>query len=189
MKRSSLIKITGFLLLMAFMQSCTKNFQDINTDPTKPVTAPPEALITGAEKAASDVLYNNYVNGKIGMLYAQFWSQTQKESDSQFLLDEGCNNTLWGIYSTALNNLAEINRLNQVNSSVVTQNEVAIANILSVWVYQVLTDVYGNVPYQDALKGLSNFTPKYDDAHAIYDSLMRRWPPSIHPKAILKMVS
>jgi hypothetical protein len=174
MKRSSLIRLTGFLMLVAALQSCTKNFEDINTDPTKPITAPPDALITGAEKAASDVLYNNYVNGKVGMLYAQFWSQTQKESDSQYLLDEGSNNALWGLYSSALSNLAEIVRLNQENSSTVTQNEVAIANILSVWIYQVLADVYGNIPYRDALKGLSNFTPKYDDAKAVYDSLLQK---------------
>lgn len=162
----------ALLLLCCLTQACTKNFDSLNADPTKPVTAPGEALITGAEKAASDVIYNNYVNGKIGMLYAQFWSQTQKESDSQYKLDEGCNNMLWGLYSGALSNLREIVRLHNVNAETVSQNEVAIANILSAWIFQVLADVYGNVPYHDALQGLGNFTPAYDDAPAIYDSLV-----------------
>lgn len=173
--KHQLLKITtGCLLLAALVQSCSKNLTDMNNDPTKPTTAPGESLITGAEKAASDVLYNNYVNGKIGMLYAQYWSQTQKESDSQYKLDEGCNNILWGLYSGALSNLNELVRLNGVNPANVTTNEVAIANILSVWLYQVLADVYGNVPYHDALQGLNNFTPKYDDAQAIYDSLVQK---------------
>ncbi|MFL9483470.1 SusD/RagB family nutrient-binding outer membrane lipoprotein [Chitinophagaceae bacterium LWZ2-11] len=154
--------------------ACTKNFESLNSDPTKPTDAPPENILTGAEKAASDVMYSNYTNGKIGMLYAQFWSQTQKESDSQYQLDEGCNNTMWGIYSSALSNLDVIRQMNIANPQAVTSNQVAIAGILSVWIYQVLTDVYGNVPYKQALSGAANFTPVYDDASAIYDSLLQR---------------
>ncbi|RFM26507.1 SusD/RagB family nutrient-binding outer membrane lipoprotein [Deminuibacter soli] len=173
--KQQLLKITaGCILLAGMLQACTKGFTGLNTDPTKPSTAPPDALITGAEKAASDVLYNNFVNGKIGMLYSQYWSQTQKESDSQYKLDEACNNTLWGLYSGALSNLQEVVRLSSVNAAAVSPNEAAIANILSVWLYQTLADVYGNVPYHDALTGLNNFTPHYDSAQAIYDSLVQK---------------
>lgn len=174
MKHTLIIKTCSLIIAVCILQSCTKSFEDLNKDPTKPTDAPAENIITGAEKAASDVMYNNYVNGKIGMLYSQFWSQTQKESDSQYQLDEGCNNTLWGLYSGALSNLDQVIQLHNANPEAVTQNEAAVANILSAWLFHVLTDVYGNVPYTDALKGLENFTPTYTDAATIYDSLVQK---------------
>lgn len=173
MKKLNIQHIIAGLSLLGIVTSCNKGL-DINNDPTKPVTATVEALLTGAERAASNVIYNNYVNGKVGMLYAQYWSQTQKEGDSQYQLDEGCNNTLWSLYSGALANLNEIVRLNNANPAAGSPNQVAIANILSVWIYHNLTDIYGNIPYSQALAGQQNFTPVYDSSRAIYDSLIAK---------------
>ncbi|MBE7174735.1 MAG: SusD/RagB family nutrient-binding outer membrane lipoprotein, partial [Williamsia sp.] len=174
MKHSLLYKALLFLLPVCLATACTKKFGDLNRDPTRPTDATPETLITGAEKSASDIIYNNFVNGRVGMLYAQFWSQTQNESGSQYLLDESSNNTLWKLYTTALINLDGIVQQHVQNPEAVSANEAAIANVLSVWLYQVLTDTYGNVPYSQALKGLDNFTGTYDDAASVYDSLLLR---------------
>lgn len=153
-------------------QSCTKGFERMNTNPVTPEVVDPENVLTGAEKSASDVIYNNFVNGRVGMIYAQFYTQPQSTQAIQYLLDESnTNNTFWGIYSNALSNLDEVVRL---STEAGNPNQVAIANILSVWVYQVLTDAYGNVPYSAALKGVDNLTPVYDDSKAIYDSLLNR---------------
>jgi hypothetical protein len=46
-----------------------------------------------------------------------------------------------------------------------------IARILKAHNYQILVDVYGNVPYTQALKGSSNPTPKYDKGIDIYNAL------------------
>lgn len=48
-----------------------------------------------------------------------------------------------------------------------------IARIMKAHNFQVLVDVYGNVPYTQALKGSSNPTPAYDNGLAIYQSLLR----------------
>ena len=174
MKHSIINKVFLFLIPVCMAVACTKKFEDLNRDPTRPTDATPETLITGAEKSASDAIYNNFVNGRVGMLYAQYWAQTQNESASQYLLDESSNNTLWNLYSNALTNLDGIVQLRNANPEAVSANEAAIANVLSVWIYQVLTDAYGNIPYSQALKGLNNFTSTYDDAATIYDSLLLR---------------
>ena len=38
--------------------------------------------------------------------------------------------------------------------------------------YQKLVDLYGNIPYTDALKGVGNLAPKFDDQKAVYESLI-----------------
>lgn len=172
MKKLSTIKIITGLLAIAMTSACTKGLDDVNYDPTKPVTTRVESLLTGAEKSAATALYSNDLNNKVGMLYAQYWAQTQKEDDSRYLLTENANVVLWGLYSTSLSNLDEIVRLNKENGGFV--NQVAIANILSVWLYHILTDAYGNIPYTQALGGVNNFTPVYDNSQVVYDSLVKR---------------
>ncbi|MCY7310203.1 MAG: SusD/RagB family nutrient-binding outer membrane lipoprotein [Chitinophagaceae bacterium] len=48
-----------------------------------------------------------------------------------------------------------------------------IARIMKAHNFQILVDVYGNVPYSQALKGSGNPTPAYDNGLAIYQSLLR----------------
>ncbi|MEO6612395.1 MAG: SusD/RagB family nutrient-binding outer membrane lipoprotein [Chitinophagaceae bacterium] len=49
-----------------------------------------------------------------------------------------------------------------------------IARIMKAHNYQRLVDIYGNVPYTQALKGSGNPTPKYDNALDIYKDLLRQ---------------
>jgi Starch-binding associating with outer membrane len=48
-----------------------------------------------------------------------------------------------------------------------------IARIMKAQNFQILVDVYGNVPYSQALKGSGNPTPAYDNGVDIYKSLFR----------------
>jgi hypothetical protein len=49
-----------------------------------------------------------------------------------------------------------------------------IARIMKAHNYQILVDVYGNVPYTEALKGGGNPTPAYDKGLDIYKDLFRQ---------------
>lgn len=49
-----------------------------------------------------------------------------------------------------------------------------IARIMKAHNFQVLVDVYGNVPYSEALKGSGNATPAYDQGVNIYKDLFRQ---------------
>ena len=173
MKKYLKIQFAIALLVVYSLQSCTKGFEELNRDPTKPTAVTPALLITGIEKTASDIMYHQFVNINIGNLYAQYYSQTQNESQSQYQLDEGGNNLLWTLYSTSLSNIQELERINQLNAEPGAKNQNAIASVLSAWIYEVLTDTYGNVPFSEALKGDELIlTSKYDDSKSIYDGLI-----------------
>jgi hypothetical protein len=169
-------KIFIIILLCAGFFSCTKGFEELNRDPTKPTKVTAVQLITGIERTASDIMYGGGVggaNGNIGMLYAQYFSQTQTETQSQYQLDEAATNTLWTSYSTPLSNIQELLRVNELAPEPTSGNQNAIAKILSVWIYHVLTDSYGNIPFSEALKGDELIlTSKYDDSKTVYDGLI-----------------
>lgn len=52
------------------------------------------------------------------------------------------------------------------------RNYTAIAYTLEAWLIAEITDIYGDVPFSDALKGAEgNSTPKFDTQKQIYDSI------------------
>ena len=59
----------------------------------------------------------------------------------------------------------------------------AICRIMKAHNFQILTDVYGNIPYKEALKGNDLRTPKYDNGADIYKDLFRQLDTAI---ALLK---
>lgn len=48
-----------------------------------------------------------------------------------------------------------------------------IARIMKAHNFQILVDVYGNIPYNQALKGSGNPTPAYDNGVDVYKALLR----------------
>lgn len=171
----TILKYSGALLLTVSLAiTGCKKLDDMNRDPTKPTTTEPQYLLTGAQKSAMDVLYSGLQNGYIAMHYAQFWSGNARVADSQYQLDQGNNNTLWNtLYSYSLHNLDALITMNKPKAGqpgVANQN--AIAHIMRAWLFQVLADTYGNIPYSEAFQNTTDITPKYDDPQAIYNSLI-----------------
>lgn len=156
--------------------ACSKTLNNINHDTTLPNSAPVEYLLTGAEENALSTIYNAdaSVDGYIGSEYAQYWSGSQSESSSRYQLDEGGNSTIWSLYSGPIMNLNQVILINRTQVGGPNPNQVAICMILQSWLFELLTDIYGNVPYSQALQGTANLTPAYDDSHAIYDSLLSK---------------
>jgi hypothetical protein len=162
-----------FLLASLAVTSC-KKLDDMTNDPTKPTTAAPANLLTGAQKSTMDVLYSGLQNGFIAMNYAQFWTGNSRTNDSQFNLDEGNNAAFWNtLYRISLHNLDQIVKQNDANPGLPgVINQSAIAKITSAWIYQMLADTYGNIPYTKTFQGSTNITPQYDDAQTVYNSLL-----------------
>jgi hypothetical protein len=155
------------------MMSGCKKLDEINHDPTKATDTEPTYLLTGAEKNAMDFLYSTLQNGYIGMHYAQYWSGNSRVGDSQYAIDENNNTALWNSMYVSLHNLDKLIRINnERGNNPAAKNQNAIATVLKVWLYQILTDAYVNVPYSQALKEGDNITPGYDSQQAIYTSLI-----------------
>ncbi|PUZ27818.1 Starch-binding associating with outer membrane [Chitinophaga costaii] len=160
------------LLLSVWMVGC-KDLDDINHDPSKPSSTKPEYLFTYGEKNSSDLIYAGTQNGSIGTLYAQYWTGDAANS-SRYALDEGSNGALWsGLYLT-LNNLEEANRLNRARAATIpaATNQIACTWILKAWIYQILADAYGDIPFFETNQIAQTITPKYDDAKTVYSALI-----------------
>lgn len=160
------------LLLLVGLAACNK-FDEMNHDPSKSGTTQPEYLFTYGEKSAMDLIYAGTQNGSIGNLYAQYWTGDQSNG-SRYALDEGSNNALWSGLNITLNNLQESIRLNRLRLADVpaAKNQIACAWVVKAWIYQILLDTYGNIPFSETNDLSKTITPKYDDAATVYTQLI-----------------
>jgi hypothetical protein len=173
MKRKFLNYIS--IITLVFIASCKPgDFGDMNVSPNSPSTAQTYLLLTNAERQVSGL-----VNSVTGRLFTQQNSETLYTSESRY-------QTKVYDYSGAYNNmLADLQLIIKLNTDPATKslpnvigggsnaNQIATARILKAFVFQAITDRWGDIPYSEALQGLDKPLPKFDTQQSIYIDLFK----------------
>jgi len=156
-----------FLSVLAFV-SCADEL-DINDNPNTPVEITPGLALASAEASLATVVGGELTN--LGGMYAQY--QTQSPSASQYeLMDSNNLNAAYSdrfwqeLYAGCLNDL-EFVLTNSGNTS-----DQLIATSLKAYTFQLLVDLFGDVPYTEALQGGANITPALTSGEDIYADLI-----------------
>jgi hypothetical protein len=144
-----------------------KKFLDVNESPNSPKMAT-EELVLPSTQAAIGMAVGNPLQ-IFGGLYAQYWTQSpyssQYKTIDQYQSNPSDFDRLWGIlYNDALRDIKVLEESKKTNY-------VAIALIEKAYIFQLLTDAFGDVPLKDALQGLENLSPTYDPQEEVYDSI------------------
>ncbi len=126
-----------------------------------------------------DILTSSNVNNNIFRLLSQYWTETTYTDESRYdLATRNIPQNFWNImYVSVLKNINECQKLIPEQGAgvvpAVQANQNACAEILNVYSYMCLVNIFGNVPYSEALD-YRNVYPKYDDAATIYNDLATR---------------
>lgn len=165
--------------LVFLIAGCTKNFEGINTDPrlVSDKAADPALILTKVQKESMFNLmeedgrievYSGYVgNTALGNVFAKGpW-------EDPFAV----------FYTNYLINIAEVIRLSANEPKLANLN--AFGRIWKVWLYSRLTDLYGDIPYTEAVQNVNEVkvTPAYDSQESIYNDLLKELKESV---AVLK---
>ncbi|MCX8478187.1 MAG: SusD/RagB family nutrient-binding outer membrane lipoprotein, partial [Chitinophagales bacterium] len=62
------------LLAVVMLAGCSKNFEDMNTNPKQPTDVPSAYLLTSAQKNLTDILTSSNVNSNVFRLWTQHWT-------------------------------------------------------------------------------------------------------------------
>lgn len=153
-----------------------------NIDPKNPKAVSADAEFTNAEIALANLLGDISVNDNTTRLLVQYQSEVTYVTESRYnFQDRQIPDNYSGImYRDVLMSLKDVKTI--LDGKVVAgdvlinqkKNQLAIAEILAVYSYQVLVDAFGNVPYSESLQGSTNSRPKYDDAFTVYKDLIAR---------------
>ncbi|MGR3810974.1 SusD/RagB family nutrient-binding outer membrane lipoprotein [Jiulongibacter sp. NS-SX5] len=163
MKKLSIV-LTLFLIVWA--SSCTNDFEEINLNPVAPVDVQPELLLRKVLFDYSDQMsYEGFVAGNLlGQLFTAI--------DFNLFDRHGLTQSQYG--GNPWEFLYENLRDNEILLSKAQENEAfgvyeGPALVLKSLLTAQLTDLYGDVPYSEALQGKNGIvSPKYDSQQAIY---------------------
>ncbi len=173
----AIVLISSLLFLVI---GCTKDFEDMNVNPNEPSSVPTAYLLTNAEFEIMDHIWDEWWNGRQGLVYSQYWSQTAYTEESRFEPRVNITDVYWSDFYTNMMDLQEIIRLNtdedtkgEAAASGPNENQIAVARIIKVFTYHMMTDIWGDIPYTEALQSLDNTSPAYSKQQDIYTDLLK----------------
>jgi len=139
--------------------SCTNDLSDLNVNGKAPESVPAGALFANATMGYYDFVSVQNVNQNNLRLWAQHWTQTTYVDESNFQLNERDVNgsSFVRMYTTVIRDCEE------------ARTALAVMEVLA---YSFLVDLFGDVPYSEALSETN--VPAYDDDAAIYGDLLDR---------------
>ena len=157
--------IISFILLLSFT-SCDQ-FVGMNTNPNEPTTVTNDVLMTSSiRQSMVSMTMESFL---LGNNIAQLTSRTLRlEVDSYN----------WSAFPTVWENLYEsLTDIELVQANAAAAGNDALegsAIVLKSWIYSILTNLYGDIPYSQAVKGATdaNYTPAYDGQESIYTNLL-----------------
>lgn len=168
-----ILKIFSIIGLSSLLIFGCNDLEELNIDPNRPTEVPVEFLLTSAQRTLGNRLYGGFDNIAFGMTIAQYWAQNEYSDEVRYQFRANTNNTFWNDFYLGINNLEEIKRINTtIDKGQQGTNQDAVATIMQAWAYQNLVDIYGNVPFEDALKGVESPSPVYSNQADIYDALI-----------------
>ncbi|MCG2462689.1 SusD/RagB family nutrient-binding outer membrane lipoprotein [Flavobacteriaceae bacterium F89] len=148
-------------LLCLYCTSCTEDFDSINDNPNAPQEVSPEFLLTNV--IAAETNENTYNQGlRLNNYLAQFNADVEFERIDRYEL--GSNSGYWDLIYGLLTDLESMKSIPGYNEAYD-----GVAEIMRSYLFSQLTDMWGDIPYTEAVKFNDlNFTPAYDTQESIY---------------------
>lgn len=167
-------KFRAFALLLPLglaLGACDKEFDEINTNPNNPETGNPAFILTNAERANIFRLFDIPANQDGALLVVQHWAKVQYTTEDRYGFRPASYQSIWdGFYAGGLEDFNELIRQGEATQN---PNLQAVGLVMRSYFFSVLTDLYGDIPYTDALNIRANvLTPKYDPQQVVYKGLL-----------------
>jgi hypothetical protein len=175
MRMKKLIYLAAAVTIIgAGFSSCKKTAFDINQNPNQATdsTVAYDVILPAAMTGTANLLATPW-----GFLqnWMGYWARSGTYAPN--VIEETYQITTTfgnGIWNGAFNNAFDYQIMQSKAQRAGAGFYEGIARIMKSHNFQILVDVYGSVPYFDALRGNANPTPKYDNGAAIYRDLLRQ---------------
>lgn len=165
-----IFKSTLLSVMLFLGNACTSEFENINKDPAlvNADNLKPEMLLTWTLKNS----IFDYFGPNTPWSVKEFAGYMSYEESGDIFLPCDCSNP-FSYYRSYIVNMNEMIKL--IADNPLKSNQVAIARIYNAFLYQTMTDAYGDIPYSEAAKDRYNVInqPKYESQELIYKNLLQ----------------
>jgi hypothetical protein len=166
----------GAAMLLVSGGCNTEKLVNVNEDPNNPTSAPPQAVFTYAARTAMQRWFgSNPTNMRGPVLTTQHLAQVQYPDEDQYLRLDGTVTDNSFIFTYA----QELKNFQAVIDAGMAENQPLLwgpAQVMRSLLFGYVTDVWGDVPYSQALKGDAAdaiILPAYDAQKDIYAGLFK----------------
>ncbi len=160
---------TAALAALILATGCKKSFLDVNTNPNSLPTATPAFVLTNAQNTTANSMVSP---NEIGSYWSGQWTQSSSYILSPTTFSYQFTNGDFNYWDGLFDNLQDYEYVIKNSDASGQPYFKGPAKVMKAYVYQALVDMYGNVPYTDALKGVASLAPKFDDQKAVYEALI-----------------
>lgn len=173
-------KLILIFLITGIVFSCNDRLEDLNTPNKRAAEVPAEPLFANGVREMFDLMTNTDVNINVFRLYAQYWAQTTYPDESQYnMVNRFIPDNFWtNAYRDILMDLntAAI-RVEETQEEIDLPeaqkiNQLAMIDVCKVYMFSILVDAFGAVPYSEALNP-DILTPKYDPGNEVYAGIIQ----------------
>lgn len=164
----------GFASLALTVSACETDLTSVNNNPNAPTDVGAEYLFPQGVSSVVGVIGGGWFDQRMLSLWAQHYAAIQytEDGDTYQVRPGVVEGTLWStLYSGGLQDLKEAA---DKAAAAPNPNREAPARIMRAWVFGVMTDLWGDIPYSEANLGkdpTGTTTPVYDMQEDIYDGL------------------
>jgi len=162
-------RILSVLAAALIASTACGDLTSINQNPNGPTDVPPPSMLSNAIQTVVNGIDgpNNNLDIRGGGLWVQYYAEIQYRDEDKYIVRPGVDGG-WGFYNGALE---DFQRMIAKGVAANTPNWEAVGRIMKSYVFSVMTDAMGDIPYSQALKDAAVLTPKYDTQREIYTAL------------------
>ncbi len=157
-------------MMVTSCDEITTDLSHLNKNPDVVEELNPDFLFTTAQLGGAE---NNYINAFriFGQSMQYFASQFEVPATGDKYFNESGARAHWNIYTGPLREIQAVIR--EVDESPEDINKLSVARIWKVYLFHVMTDVHGDIPYSEALQaGDGIIQPKYDTQEDVYIDML-----------------
>jgi hypothetical protein len=170
--KNSIKMVLCSLAVVMVLNSCTKDFEKLNTPPTSVTTIDPVLIFSRVLRDGTFAEGGELPNNKFGS-WVQQWAGGQVVPVSRYL--ESSEDAIWEAHYALIKDLKQISyELRGKETDPSGRSKLAIAKIYEISIWQRMTDLFGDIPYSQVTKTTDavQVTPAFDTQESIYASLI-----------------
>jgi hypothetical protein len=157
-------------ILVAGTAACTDDLTDVNVDPNAPTDVAPEFLLPQAIRSAVEPTFGAGMMLSHTAIWPGHAVQIQYPDEERGNVRPDRMDAYWtGYFAGPLKDIQTVLEKGRESGN---PNHEGIGLIWRAYVFHLVTDLWGDIPYSEALQGGTDVTPAYDPQQEVYLGLL-----------------
>jgi hypothetical protein len=164
-------RAASLVALALAVGACEEGLTDLNVNPNQPTDVGAQYLLPQAIRGAVENTFDSWMMFHHTSIWAQQTVQIQYPDEETGQVRPGVIQGFWDAYYAG--SLQDIQVVIDKGIELEKPNHQGVGRIVRAWIFHFATDLWGDIPYSEALKAKEDeTTPAYDMQQSIYAGLL-----------------